>query len=38
MKDQNLSVNQVYDILALRVILNSLRECYEVLGIIHTAW
>jgi len=38
MKDQNLSVDQVYDILALRVILSSLRECYEVLGIIHTAW
>jgi len=38
MKDQNLSVNQVYDNLALRVILKSLRECYEVLGIIHTEW
>ena len=38
MKDQNLSVNQVYDILALRVIVNSLRECYEVLGLIHSEW
>jgi len=38
MKDQNLGVNQVYDITACRVIVNSLKECYEVLGIIHTMW
>lgn len=38
MKDQNLSVTQVYDISAFRVIVNSLKECYEVLGLIHTMW
>jgi len=38
MKDQNLTVNQVYDILALRVIVNSVKECYEVLGLIHAMW
>ncbi|MBW2064266.1 MAG: bifunctional (p)ppGpp synthetase/guanosine-3',5'-bis(diphosphate) 3'-pyrophosphohydrolase [Deltaproteobacteria bacterium] len=38
MKEQNLSVNQVYDLLAFRVIVNSLRECYEVLGLVHTIW
>ncbi len=38
MKAQNLSPNQVYDIVAFRVIINSLKECYEVLGIIHAAW
>jgi GTP pyrophosphokinase len=38
MKDQNLSLDQVYDILAFRVIVNSLRECYEGLGLIHTSW
>ena len=38
MKEQNLSPNQVYDIVAFRVIVNSLKECYEVLGIIHAAW
>jgi len=38
MKDQNLSPMQVYDILAFRVIVNSLKECYEVLGIIHATW
>jgi GTP pyrophosphokinase len=38
MKDQNLGVNQVYDIVAFRVIVNSVRECYEVLGLIHAMW
>ncbi|MBW1998856.1 MAG: bifunctional (p)ppGpp synthetase/guanosine-3',5'-bis(diphosphate) 3'-pyrophosphohydrolase, partial [Deltaproteobacteria bacterium] len=38
MREQNLSVNQVYDLLAFRVIVNSLRECYEVLGLVHTIW
>ncbi|MBW2609202.1 MAG: bifunctional (p)ppGpp synthetase/guanosine-3',5'-bis(diphosphate) 3'-pyrophosphohydrolase [Deltaproteobacteria bacterium] len=38
MKDQNLNVDQVYDLLAFRVIVNSLKECYEVLGIIHSMW
>ncbi len=38
MKDQNLNVNQVYDVVAIRVILSSLKECYEVLGLIHSMW
>lgn len=38
MRDQNLNVNQVYDVIAFRVIVNSLRECYEVLGLIHAMW
>ncbi|MBW1668054.1 MAG: bifunctional (p)ppGpp synthetase/guanosine-3',5'-bis(diphosphate) 3'-pyrophosphohydrolase [Deltaproteobacteria bacterium] len=38
MKEQNLSPNQVYDILAFRVIVDSLKECYEVLGLIHSTW
>jgi len=38
MKEQNLSVNQVYDIVACRVIVGSLKECYEVLGLIHAMW
>lgn len=38
MKEQNLSPNQVYDILAFRVIVDSLKECYEVLGLIHATW
>jgi len=38
MRDQNLNVDQVYDVLAFRVIVRSLKECYEVLGIIHSMW
>ncbi len=35
---QNLTVNQVYDVLAFRAIVNSIKECYEVLGHIHSMW
>ncbi|MBW1783618.1 MAG: bifunctional (p)ppGpp synthetase/guanosine-3',5'-bis(diphosphate) 3'-pyrophosphohydrolase [Deltaproteobacteria bacterium] len=38
MVDQDLTVNQVYDILAFRVIVNSIKECYEALGHIHSIW
>jgi guanosine-3',5'-bis(diphosphate) 3'-pyrophosphohydrolase len=38
MKAQNLSVDQVYDVVAFRVIVNTLKECYEILGIIHSMW
>ena len=38
MRDQNLNVDQVYDVVAFRVIVRSLKECYEVLGIIHSMW
>ncbi|MBP3345193.1 MAG: bifunctional (p)ppGpp synthetase/guanosine-3',5'-bis(diphosphate) 3'-pyrophosphohydrolase [Clostridia bacterium] len=33
--NKQLSLDQVYDILAMRVIVNSVEECYEVLGRIH---
>ena len=38
MLDQNLTVSQVYDVLAFRVIVNTIKECYEVLGHIHSMW
>ena len=38
MKDQNLDFDQVYDITAFRVIVNAIKECYDVLGIIHSLW
>ena len=38
MLDQNLTVNQVYDIIAFRVIVDSIKECYEALGYIHSMW
>ena len=38
MKEQNINFDQVYDITAFRVIVNSIKECYDVLGIIHSLW
>jgi GTP diphosphokinase / guanosine-3',5'-bis(diphosphate) 3'-diphosphatase len=38
MVDQNLTVNQVYDIMAFRIIVNSIKRCYEVLGHLHSMW
>jgi len=38
MRAQNLNVDQVYDVVAFRVIVNTLKECYEILGIIHSMW
>jgi GTP diphosphokinase / guanosine-3',5'-bis(diphosphate) 3'-diphosphatase len=35
---QKISVDQVYDLYAMRVITNSVQDCYAVLGIIHNIW
>ncbi len=36
MQDQNLSINQVYDITAFRLIVDSIKDCYASLGVIHS--
>jgi len=38
MKSQNKTFDQVYDLIAVRVIVETVRECYTVLGIIHSIW
>jgi len=35
---QRISVDQVYDLYAMRIITRSLQDCYAVLGIIHNLW
>ncbi len=35
---QKVSLDQVYDLLALRVITKTVKDCYGVLGIIHQMW
>jgi GTP diphosphokinase / guanosine-3',5'-bis(diphosphate) 3'-diphosphatase len=35
---QHISVDQVYDLYAMRIITRSLQDCYAVLGIIHNHW
>jgi guanosine-3',5'-bis(diphosphate) 3'-pyrophosphohydrolase len=38
MSTQNIDYEQVYDVLAFRVFVTSIPECYEVLGIVHSVW
>ena len=38
MKAQNLEFEQVYDVIAFRIILDTVKDCYEALGIIHSLW
>jgi GTP pyrophosphokinase len=37
-KDVEDNLNRVYDIAAMRIVLNTVEECYHALGIIHKTW
>ncbi len=38
MKKQKIVIDQVYDLLALRIITDSVKNCYAALGVIHHEW
>ena len=38
MQTQNKDFKDIYDILAIRIIVNTVSECYQILGIIHAAY
>ena len=38
MVQQNLTFEEVYDIIAFRIILDTIPQCYEALGLLHSLW
>jgi guanosine-3',5'-bis(diphosphate) 3'-pyrophosphohydrolase len=38
MLKQNLTFDEVYDLIAFRIILDTIPQCYEVLGLLHALW
>ena len=38
MQAQNLLYDQIYDLIAFRIVVDSVGECYEALGVVHASW
>lgn len=35
---QNSSIDQIYDLVAIRIIVDTVKDCYNVLGVVHSMW
>lgn len=38
MRKQNLKFDEIYDLIAFRIVLDTIPQCYEVLGLVHSLW
>ena len=38
MKDRDKGFDEIFDLFAIRIVTNSVRECYEILGVVHKLW
>ncbi len=38
MKYQHKSIDEIFDLMAVRIIVETVRDCYAVLGMVHTMW